>query len=93
LKRVQKRKKADVTMIEHTEARYDVQEVEMGKVYRWCPEGVVVECDCGEKASLTTTSKTTCGRCGADHEAAAREGLVGGRLGDEALHPWHYDVN
>lgn len=78
-------------MIEYTEARYDMQEVEMGKVYSWRPEGVVVECDCGEKAALTA-STTTCGECGANHEAAALEGLAGRELKDEALHPWRYDI-
>ena len=28
---------------EHTEARYDVQEVEMGQVYTWCPESIMLE--------------------------------------------------
>jgi hypothetical protein len=74
---------------EHTEARYDVQEVEMGEVYTWRAESIVVECDCGERLTLTA-STTTCDACGADHEAAAREGLDGERLGDEAAHPWSY---
>jgi hypothetical protein len=74
---------------EHTEASYDVQEVEMGQVYTWRPESIVVECDCGEKPTLTA-SATTCGACGADHEVAASEGLDGERLGDEAAHPWSY---
>ena len=62
---------------EHTEAHYDMQEVEMGQVYTWHPESVVVECDCGERSTLTAPT-TTCGGCGADHEAAARAGLDGG---------------
>jgi hypothetical protein len=45
---------------EHTEAGYDVQEVEMGEVYTWRPESIVVECDCGERPTLTA-STTTCG--------------------------------
>ena len=74
---------------EHTGAHYDVQEVEMGQVYTWRPESMVVECGCGERLSLTA-SNTTCGGCGADHESATREGLNGGRSGDEAAHPWRY---
>jgi hypothetical protein len=74
---------------EHTEASYDVQEVEMGQVYTWRPESIEVECDCGERPTLTA-STTTCGACGADHEVAASEGLDGERLGDEAAHPWNY---
>jgi hypothetical protein len=46
---------------EHTEARYDVQEVEMGQVYTWRPESIEVECDCGERLTLTA-SATTCAR-------------------------------
>jgi hypothetical protein len=74
---------------EHTEARYDVQEIEMGQVYTWRPESIVVECGCGERPTLTA-SNTTCGGCGANHEAAAQEVLDGGRSGDEAAHPWRY---
>ncbi|MCA1719029.1 MAG: hypothetical protein LC781_20120 [Actinobacteria bacterium] len=74
---------------EHTEARYDMQEVDMGQVYTWRPESVEVECSCGERLTLTA-SRTTCGGCGADHEVAASEGLEGKRLGDKASHPWRY---
>jgi hypothetical protein len=28
------------TVIERVEAHYEVQDVEMGKVYRWCPANV-----------------------------------------------------
>ena len=78
-----------VAMIEHTEARYEVQEVEMGQVYTWRPESVAVEWDCNESPT-PTASTTTCGGCGADHEAAASEGLEGKRLGNKAAHPWNY---
>ena len=74
---------------EHTEAGYDVQEVEMGQVYTWRPESIVLECGCGERLTLAA-SATTCGSCGANHEVAASEGLDGERLGDEAAHPWRY---
>ena len=73
----------------HTEARYEMQEVEMGQVYTWHPESVEVECSCGERPILTA-STTTCASCGADHEGAATEGLNGARLGDKAAHPWRY---
>lgn len=75
-----------VTVIERTAGRYEVQDVEFGRVYRWHPGCVIVECDCGERLTLTS-SRTTC-RCGADHTA-----FVGEQPGDEALHPWrslHY---
>ena len=82
-------KEAGGRLIEHIEAHYDVREVPFGVVYRWRPECVVVECDCGEWPTLTA-STTTCDACGADHEAAASEGLDDERLGDEAAHPWSY---
>ena len=74
---------------ENTEGHYDVQEVEMGEVYTWRPESVVVQCDCGERLILTA-STTTCGECGADHKAVVQEGLSDERLEDEAVHPWRY---
>jgi hypothetical protein len=35
---------ATVTVIERAEAHYEVQDVEMGKVCRWCPESIVIRC-------------------------------------------------
>ncbi len=43
----------------------ETQDVEFGTVTRWCPECVVVECDCGESSILAAFS-TTYGGCGAD---------------------------
>jgi hypothetical protein len=77
-----------VTVIERTEGRYEVQEVEFGRVYRWLPERVVVECGCGRTMSLTT-SETACG-CGADHAAVVRKELPVKRLGNEHPHPWRH---
>jgi hypothetical protein len=54
-------------VIERIEAHYETQDMEMGKVYRWCPERVVVECNCGKRATLSTSSVPTCSRCGEDH--------------------------
>ena len=53
-------------VIERVRAHYEVEDVEMGKVYRWHPESVVVECYCGKKPTLTA-SKNACSECGADH--------------------------
>lgn len=80
-----------VTVIERTEGRYEVEEVEFGKVYRWLPERLMVGCGCGRTLSLTT-SETSCD-CGADHAAIVREGLAAERLRNEPPHPWrqlHY---
>lgn len=80
-----------VTIIELTEGRYEVQEVEFGKVYKWLPERVMVGCGCGRTLSLTP-SETSCD-CGADHAAIVREELAAERLRNEPPHPWrqlHY---
>ena len=81
-------------IIERVEARYEAREVPFGKVYEWHPASVTLECDCGEKVTLSATSTTTtCGRCGADlgtfvNEITEREG----RLPDKLTHPWFYDA-
>lgn len=74
------------TMIECTEAHYEVQENSYGKDYVWCPEHVVVECNCGERLVLTA-SETLCW-CGADHAALVREQLASKRSPGEVSHPW-----
>ena len=71
----------------HIEAPYKVQDVQMGKVYRWCPESVVLKCECGEKLVLTASSSTICGECGAEHEGIVEEALDS-RSGDEVYRPW-----
>ena len=41
-------------VIERVEAHYEMQATEMGTtLYRWCPESLVIECECGERATLT----------------------------------------
>jgi hypothetical protein len=77
-------------IIERARAGYDVQEVEYGKVYRWQPETVLVECGCGEEASLTH-SETYCEECGAEHTGLVREGLSNRQSqNDDEVHPWRY---
>ncbi len=73
-------------VIKRIPAHYEVQNVEMGKVYRWCPESVVIECDCDETLTLTA-SRTTCGGCGANHTAIAEE-VLDPRSEDKVDHPW-----
>jgi hypothetical protein len=79
-------------VIERIEGRYDTYEVEFGTVYRWCSECVVVECDCGERPTLTA-SMTICSGCGADHAVIVQEELNTRQLGDETAHPWRYDTD
>ena len=76
-------------VIKRVEARYDVQEVEFGEVYKWRPESVVVKCGCGEELTLTAPT-STCGGCSTDHGAVMQEESIARRLGDEALRPWRY---
>jgi hypothetical protein len=88
-------------VIERVAEHYDVQEVEFGRSYRWCPECIVVECDCGESKTLKrldiiiSSGVTSCEECGAQVSSGIREEVVIERLLDEddaAIHPWHYDT-
>jgi hypothetical protein len=66
-------------IIERVEAHYEVQAVEMGTVYRWCPESIVIECDCSQTFTTEGATVASCPRCGAEHTGVARE------LGDKLL--------
>jgi hypothetical protein len=70
------------TMIECTEGHYEVQRTSYGEAYVWCPEQVVVQCDCGERPVLSA-SETVCS-CGTDHATLVREELAT----REVSHPW-----
>lgn len=82
-------------IIEQTKGHYETQDVEYGRVYRWHPGGVTVECEeCAKKSTHTRSalisSLITC-ECGKDHTARIREELVFQVLDeDEDLHPWRY---
>jgi hypothetical protein len=80
-----------VRILEHVQAHYENREMPFGKVYVWHPAHVDLECDCGEKVTLSATS--TCGRCGADlstfvYEIRERQGP----LPEKLAHPWFYDA-
>jgi hypothetical protein len=75
-------------VIESVEGRYEIEGVEFGTVYRWCPRHVVLVCDCGETLTLTS-SETTCW-CGMDHAAVVLDRLEARGLDGEAPHPWRY---
>jgi hypothetical protein len=77
-------------VLECVEAHYDVQAVEFGRVYKWRPKCVLIECECGERLSLSA-SVTFCGACGSDHMAFVKEELAAQRQKEEVLHPWRYD--
>ncbi len=84
-------------IVERIPAHYESQEVEdLGRIYRWCPEQVMLECDaCGtttiHKRSDLLTSIVACGECGARSTASVREELlVDLTIEDEIAHPWRY---
>jgi hypothetical protein len=81
-----------VQILQRVEAHYENRQMPFGKVYVWNPAHVALECDCGEKVTLSATSTTsTCRRCGADLGAfGIRERQ--GRLPDTLTHPWFYDA-
>ncbi|MDX6381666.1 MAG: hypothetical protein QOI57_2690 [Rubrobacteraceae bacterium] len=78
-----------MTVVKRTEGCYEVQDVEFGKVYRWEPGSVMVECDCGERTTLTRL-ESVCMRCGTDHTHTVLKILAVQQLEDETLHPWRY---
>lgn len=69
------------TMIEQTKGHYEVHESPYGTDYAWCPPSMVLECDCGER--ITLTASTTMCRCGADHAAFVQKKLIRRRAGLE----------
>src|SRR5215211_389895 len=85
-----------VQILERLQAHYESREMPFGKVYEWHPACLALECDCGEKVTLSatsTTTATTCSRCGADlgtfvHDIREREAT----LPDKLTHPWFYDA-
>lgn len=75
-----------VQILEHVNAHYEVQGLEMGTVYKWCPESLMIECECGEKPTLTV-SRTACSGCGADHTGLTEE-VLDIRQEDKVEYPW-----
>jgi hypothetical protein len=73
-------------VIEHVEGHYETHVMPYGRAYIWCPECVVVGCDCGEMLVLTA-SEGECG-CGADHRALVREVTASHGKRGGAQHPW-----
>jgi hypothetical protein len=91
-------------IIELLEEHYEVQEVPFGRSYKWCPEYLVVECDCGESTLFKTSSllgSTVVCECGADHTAGIRDELPShqpeaqGQMleaYERSHHPWLFDT-
>ena len=75
------------------EGHYEVRETPFARTYEWQPAYIVLECNCGEKWTLTGQSTMTTCRCGADYSAIVNDIQEReGRLGRESTHPWRYDV-
>jgi hypothetical protein len=85
-----------VQILERVQAHYESREMPFATVYEWHPATVDLECECGEKVTLSatsTTTTTTCSGCCADlgtfvNDIREREG----RLPDNLSHPWFYDA-
>jgi Zn finger protein HypA/HybF involved in hydrogenase expression len=73
-------------IIERVKAHYEVQAVEMGTVYRWCPESAVLECNCKTEITLTAT-KPICPECASDHSDIVGE-VLEAEPKDEIERPW-----
>ncbi len=80
-------------IIERGEAHYETHETPFARAYEWHPAYVILECDCGEKLTLTGASAISICRCGADHGAIIRD-IQGreGRLRHKVTHPWQHDT-
>lgn len=75
------------------EGHYEVRQDPFARAYEWHPAHVILECDCGEKLTLTGKSTEATCRCGADHSEIVRDIQEReGRLRHEATHPWRHDA-
>ena len=80
-------------IIKDKKAHFETHEFPFGRIYEWHPKQTIVECDCGERLTLSATSTTTVCRCGTDHEATIRETQKRERQSpDEITHPWRHDL-
>ncbi len=80
---------------ERGEGHYETKEIPFGRTYEWHPAYITLECECGEKVTVTATSSTTiiCGQCGADYSAFAEHILRReSQRTEKTTHPWRYDT-
>jgi len=75
--------------VERTKGHYEVQELDFGRVYRWCPEYADTKCECGERSDV---SAAACPRCETNHAATIAAVPPAGKSEDQTLHPWRYDA-
>ena len=85
---------------ERIREHYEVREMEggLGRAYKWRPEQVVLQCDCGKRsihkrADLLGASVSSC-ECGEDDMGRVREELVLQLIDEEGRevnrYPWRY---
>ncbi len=84
-------------VIERVAGRYDVEEVgDFGRVYRWHPESVVVECECGSRTVLKRSDvidSRPCRECRAVPTGEIREEVILEVLDENretGSRPWRY---
>ena len=77
------------SVVERTEGHYKVHKTSYGEAYVWCPEGVIVECECGHRPFLSA-SQTLCSSCKTDHAALVHEVLAASH---KPAHPWEADYH
>ena len=85
-----------VEVIERIPEHYDVQEAaqRLCRTYRWCPEYVVLECDCGKRemykrTDILASNVPPCNECGAQDMSRIREVLTLDLI-DEDYEAHHY---
>src|SRR5215217_4967667 len=82
-------------IIVRVEGHYEVHETPFSRAYDWYPACVILECECGEKLTLTGSSTVAaCRQCRVNHSSVIqdiqeREGRL---LQREATHPWYFDL-
>lgn len=75
-------------VMEREQEHYEVLEVPYGKVYSWCPESILIECDCGEQ--LTWRGGRAECRCGASYTDIEKEAPEQ-QPQENVYHPWLED--
>jgi len=78
---------AVVKILECVGEHYECHDQPIAKVYKWCPATIALQCECGERPTLSS-SRTTCAGCGADHTDVFAEVLEMRMEEDEGEHPW-----
>jgi len=80
----------EALIVGRLEGHYEAQDIPFGVLYKWSPESVVINCECGARPSFTA-SNTICGGCGVDYALIARQELNSSQSTvDRVLHPWRY---